>query len=371
LIRSKSVHLNRPEQQVVGSSKFHLSLNVHDVRATAEFLTLLLGTKPDQIHVDYAKFELSDPAVVLSLVPTDVPNGAGLNHIGFRLPSHQALAALQDRLVAANVPHDCEASVACCHSRQTKFWVNDPAGNLWELYVLEEPGEAACEPIGIAPLSAGLPAPPPLAAPTHWAHQLGDPLPAHIPAADGSLDEIVLEGTLNATPNDIQPNLVLKEAARVLRAGGKLLLRGLTADRSLDDAPRLSGPAAAVEYVPTDGEVLAAVRHAGFVGLELVTFGEVYRFRHAGAELRETRVRAWQPGPAGAAQRHTVIYRGPFAEVCDDSGVVLRRGQRSLVDHCTWLRLQESAGAAQFVFVPDESVSYDARLSEPCLNSDA
>jgi extradiol dioxygenase family protein len=348
----------------VSSSKFHLSLNVHDVRATADFLTLLLGTKPDQLHADYAKFELSDPAVVLSLVPTDVPTGAGLNHVGFRLPSHQALAALQERLVAANVPHDCEESVACCHSRQTKFWVNDPAGNLWELYVLEEPGEAVCEPIGITPLTARLPAPSPPEVPTHWAHRLGDPLPAHIPAADGSLDEVVLEGTWNAIPTGLQPNLVLAEAARVLRAGGKLLLRGLTADRSLDHAPDLPGPAAAVEYVPTDVEVLAAVRQAGFVGLELMTFGDLYRFRHAGAELRETRLRAWQPGPEGAPRQHVVIYRGPFAEVRDDSGVVLRRGQRSCVDQYTWLRLQASAGAAQFVFGPADAIPVDALPAE-------
>jgi extradiol dioxygenase family protein len=334
-------------------SKFHLSLNVSNLRETAAFLDLLLGVKPEQLHDDYAKFELQDPAIVLSLVPTDLPTAAGLNHVGFRLPSGQALKALADRLTTAGVAHELQESVACCHSRQTKFWVNDPAGNLWELYVLEDAEAGNCEPVAITPLTARTPSD--VAPPRVWSHRLGQAFPQQIPADDGSLDEVVLEGTFNAGPAALDFCQALVEVARALRSGGKLLLHGLTADHGLAHPPRLPGPAAAVEQAPTTAEVLSAVCRAGFVGLELITFGETYRFDHAGAELRETRLLAWRADDTSANASgddlHTIIYRGPFVEVRDDSGIIFRRGEPTAVDMHTWQRLKESNAAEQFLFI--------------------
>ena len=319
------------------SSKFHLSLNVHDLPKTAAFLEVLLGVKPTQLHGDYAKFELADPPLVLSLAPTDVPTSSGLNHLGFRLPNREALEALQQRLSDADVLFDVEESVACCHSRQTKFWVHDPAGNLWEFYVLEEPGACDSTPSVAAAKSGNISTNEPILA--RWAHRLGEPLPEHIHAENGSLDEVVLEGTFNAQPANGQPGLILGEAARTLRAGGLLLMHGVTADRPLSHSPALPGPAAAVKYVPTTRELLDAVKAAGFVNLELTTFGETYRFTHAGAELRETRIRAWRAETKQAPLDQVVIYRGPFAEVRDDSGRVFRRGEPTCVDERTSERL--------------------------------
>src|SRR5262245_22981753 len=102
-------------------SKFHISLNVHDLGAASTFLEMLLDTKPARLHSNYAKFELADPPLVLSLVPTDVPTGTGINHLGFRLPNREALDAMQERLTKADISHEIEESVACCHSRQSKF----------------------------------------------------------------------------------------------------------------------------------------------------------------------------------------------------------------------------------------------------------
>jgi extradiol dioxygenase family protein len=333
----------------VSSSKFHLSLNVCDLPGTAAFLELLLGVKPAQLHSDYAKFELSDPALVLSLVPTDVPVGAGLNHVGFRLPSRQSLFALQERLETAGVAHQSEESIACCHSRQTKFWVHDPAGNLWELYVLDEAGECAAEVVALTPRVARKPTSTML--PKSWSHRLGEPIPRHIPAEDSALDQVVLEGTINAEQADFQKSMILQEASRVLRPGGKLLVRGVTADRPLNQLPDLPGPAAAVKHVPIAHEVLAAVHWAGFVDLELLTFGETYCFSHAGAELRETRLQAFRAAPETDSRGLVVVYRGPFTQVEDDSGLTFSRGARVSVNEHTWHRLQDSTCASQFVFL--------------------
>ncbi len=283
----------------MSTSKFHISLNAHDLRASAAFLELLLGAKPTQLHSNYAKFELVDPPLVLSLIPTDVPTNSGINHLGFRLPNRATLDALQQRLQAAGIPHDIEESVACCHSRQSKFWVHDPMGNLWEFYVLE--GSPTCDiPASNTVAIADIPPKnfiakePPNAI---WAHRLGDPLPDHIPAEDGSLNKVMLEGTFNARLETGSAEQVLNEASRVLRSGGVLLLHGLTASRPLSATPKLPGPAARVEHVPTYHELIKAIEKAGFVRIQLITFGESYTFTHAGAELRETKLQATRNGP--------------------------------------------------------------------------
>ena len=59
--------------------KFHLSLNVSNLEKFVEFFTALLGEKPAKQRVDYAKFELENPPLVLSLEP-HAPGGRGLGH---------------------------------------------------------------------------------------------------------------------------------------------------------------------------------------------------------------------------------------------------------------------------------------------------
>src|SRR6476660_9224709 len=205
----------------MAASKFHISLNVHDLNAAASFLEMLLGTKPAQLHSNYVKFELADPALVLSLIPTEVPGGAGINHMGFRLPNRQTLDAMRERLKKADVAHEIEESVACCYSRQSKFWVHDPAGNLWEFYVLEEPDATA--PKGADRLRANPAAPVRSTEPVAWGHRLGEKFPDRIPFDDGELDKVVLEGTLNAELSPGQIADVMREAARVLRDVGTLI----------------------------------------------------------------------------------------------------------------------------------------------------
>jgi extradiol dioxygenase family protein len=338
----------------MSTSKFHISLNVHDLGAASAFLEMLLDTKPAQLHSNYAKFELADPPLVLSLAPTDVPSGAGINHLGFRLPDREALNSMQDRLKKAGIAHEIEESIACCHSRQSKFWVHDPAGNLWEFYVLEEPGveESKCEDRPQAPTIAAAHSTEPAA----WGHRLGEQLPARFPFDDCELDKIVLEGTLNAELSQDQTARIMSEADRVLRDGGTLVIHGLAADEPLPARPKLPGPATAVEHVPTCREILDAVEAAGFASLELTTFGETYAFSYDGIKLREMRLRAFRGSSSSSSEQFNAIYRGPFAHVCDETGRVFRRGDPTPIDGKTVERLRNSDVAAQFIFEPVELV---------------
>src|SRR5205085_5599980 len=78
---SMSVKLN-----VAPAIRFHLSLNVSDLARSIDFYRLLFGVEPAKRRGDYAKFELDDPPLVLSLEPTPRAVGGPPTHLAFRLP---------------------------------------------------------------------------------------------------------------------------------------------------------------------------------------------------------------------------------------------------------------------------------------------
>jgi len=57
--------------------KFHASLNVSDLERSIAFYRVLLGTEPAKVRKDYAKFDIAEPPLVLSLVPARAPGDGG------------------------------------------------------------------------------------------------------------------------------------------------------------------------------------------------------------------------------------------------------------------------------------------------------
>lgn len=339
--------------------KFHLSLNVADLGRSVAFYRVLFGTEPAKCRPDYAKFELPDPPVVLSLEPLRHAPGGSLNHLGLRVPDAAALVDVQRRLEAAGLATQREDGVECCYARQTKFWVADPDRNSWELYVVEgdidhkggspRPGG----PAGATPAAmGGDKAAPAAAAPIVWEHQLGQPVPDRIPLADGSADDVLLRGTFNAALPPADVARLVGEAARVLRRGGRVSVHALIADRPLSTTPKLPGPAAAVERVPTADEPLAALASTGFEAVYLEKFGESGCFRHEGVGLRELLAVGTKAGASPFDLLQTVVYRGPFAQATDDAGNVYRRGEPAAVGSAAAELLRAGPAADQFTFLP-------------------
>jgi catechol 2,3-dioxygenase-like lactoylglutathione lyase family enzyme len=270
--------------------RFHLSLNVSDLGRSVAFYRTLFGKGPAKQYGDYAKFELDEPPLVLSLEPSARAGGGALNHLGFRMPDAAALVAMQRRLEEAGLRTQREAGVECCYARQTKFWITDPDQTLWEVYTLEE--DIGHRGAG-QDLSALLPAGP-AAGPAVWEHRLGQPAPAAIALPAASVDEVRLRGTFNLPLDDGVKRRLLAEAARVLRPGGRLFVHVLVADRPLVRAPALPGPAAAVQHVPPQQEPPRLVEEAGFCRVELAKFDDKPCFLRDGAALREMQLVAWK-----------------------------------------------------------------------------
>jgi catechol 2,3-dioxygenase-like lactoylglutathione lyase family enzyme len=127
---------NRTPEGATAVVKFHASLNVRDLSRAVDFYQALFGVRPAKVYPDYAKFELNEPPLILSLKPHRAAKGGPLNHLGLRLKTVEALAEVQKRLEQAGYKPVRQDDVRCCYAHQTKFWVADPDEVLWEVYVL-------------------------------------------------------------------------------------------------------------------------------------------------------------------------------------------------------------------------------------------
>jgi catechol 2,3-dioxygenase-like lactoylglutathione lyase family enzyme len=333
--------------------KFHASLNVSNLDRSIAFYRALLGVEPAKVRTDYAKFDLAEPPIVLSLIPGAGQSGGALNHAGLRVRSSEELVAIQHRLEAAGMPTEREDGVECCYARQTKFWIADPDGVLWEVYVFHEdidehgdgapPRPARVGPEAAAPASA-----------LAWAHHLREPVPSRIPYDDHSLHEVRLEGSFNVAPGAPNRAGLLAEAFRALRPGSPVHVRGLAGDGRSVSSPSLSGPASAVQYVPSAAEVVDELARAGFVDVRIEKLSETAYFVVDGVPMRELRAVACKPGHRPRAQAHRAIYLGPMSAVTDDFGTVFRRGVPTPLNVHDWQLLKKGAARESFLFLSPE-----------------
>ena len=115
--------------------KFHLSLFVSDTEKTVNFYTRLFGTEPSKVKADYVKFELADPALVITFLQAPDKVQSHFGHLGFLVNSTEEVEARKDALKTSGIEIGLEEQeVACCYAKQDKFWVNDPDGYEWEVY---------------------------------------------------------------------------------------------------------------------------------------------------------------------------------------------------------------------------------------------
>jgi catechol 2,3-dioxygenase-like lactoylglutathione lyase family enzyme len=284
--------------QTVPGVRFHVSLNVSDLAKAVHFYRTLFGIEPAKLRADYAKFEPADPPLVLSLEPTPRPVGGPLNHLGLRMPDSAALVAMQSRLELSGVKSNREEGVECCYAKQTKFWVTDPDGTLWEIYTLE--GDLDHRGAGQA-LEAMVPkGKPAIAEQMVWEHRLGQPIPDRAEFADDSVDEVRLRGSLNVPLSATAQQHLVAEARRVLKPGGRVFVHVLTSERPLPGDPGLPGPAASVRHTPIESEPVQLLEMANFAGVRMVKFDAQPCFVRHGIAMRELQLEGFKPSDGSA-----------------------------------------------------------------------
>ena len=116
------------------SNTFHVTLNVESIPDAVTRYRKILGAEPAKVRADYAKFELADPPLILSLNLGGTPGTVG--HLGIRYPEQSSVAAELRRAEADALEPFRQDGVTCCYAKADKFWVNDADGLSWEMYTV-------------------------------------------------------------------------------------------------------------------------------------------------------------------------------------------------------------------------------------------
>lgn len=356
---------NSSKEQLPVTTRFHFALNVSGIARSVEFYSRLFGVPPAKHHADYAKFELSQPPLVFSLVPNAPGSQGALSHLGFPVASRAEVEAAFTRLTAAGLMVTCQAGTVCGYAKQDKIWVSDPDNNYWEIYVVHEdvdPATVRSAWDGIAPQSN--------VAAAHTAdarhvqkvaepqrvlleHRVTDSCPDYSQIADSSVDEIRLTGTFNSALSDTERRQLLADAFRILRPGGEVQVHGLVCNLPLNGVmPSLPGVASLVKRIPIESEPLEELSDAGFVGIAITKLPASSVFQQGALEMREIRVSGFKRlADATETPCRTVVYKGPFASITDDLGNTYVRGQRVAVTAAQEELLSRGHVANSFLFI--------------------
>lgn len=132
----------------VKTLKAHLALNVHDVERSIEFYRQLFGIEPSKVRSGYAKFDVQNPPLNLTLNESLFNERGALSHLGIQVASTADVLATRDRWADSGLVTRDEMQTNCCYATQDKTWVRDPDGNEWEVFVVLKdnlPETAPCE----------------------------------------------------------------------------------------------------------------------------------------------------------------------------------------------------------------------------------
>ena len=135
------------ENREVTALKAHLALNVSNVSRSLEFYRRLFGIEPSKVRTGYAKFDVQNPPLNLTLNESVVAGRGALSHLGIQVSSTEDVLALREKWAAAGLLTRDEMQTDCCYALQDKIWVRDPDGNEWEAFVVLEdnlPQASAC-----------------------------------------------------------------------------------------------------------------------------------------------------------------------------------------------------------------------------------
>ena len=122
----------------IGTLKAHLALNAKDVETSIEFYKKMLGIEPSKVRTGYAKFDVNEPPLNLTLNQVPFAGRGALSHLGIQVASTDDVLAMKALWESRGLMARDEMQTTCCYAVQDKTWVSDPDGNEWEVFVVLE-----------------------------------------------------------------------------------------------------------------------------------------------------------------------------------------------------------------------------------------
>jgi catechol 2,3-dioxygenase-like lactoylglutathione lyase family enzyme len=135
-------------ESLVPALKAHLALNVHDLEKSLQFYRRMLELEPSKVRTGYAKFDVENPPLNLTLNEVAFHGKGALSHLGIQVGSTADVLTIRDKWMRAGLVTRDEMQTNCCFATQDKTWVRDPDGNEWEVFVVLQdnlPETAHCE----------------------------------------------------------------------------------------------------------------------------------------------------------------------------------------------------------------------------------
>jgi catechol 2,3-dioxygenase-like lactoylglutathione lyase family enzyme len=135
-------------QDPVIALKAHLALNVRNVVNSIDFYKKMLGIEPSKVRAGYAKFDVQNPPLNLTLNEVAFNGRGALSHLGIQVACTSDVLAMREKWADSGLVTRDEMQTNCCYATQDKTWVRDPDGNEWEVFVVLKdnlPESAACE----------------------------------------------------------------------------------------------------------------------------------------------------------------------------------------------------------------------------------
>lgn len=130
----------------VKALKAHLALNVRNVAESIEFYRKMLGIEPGKVRTGYAKFDVQNPPLNLTLNEVAFKERGALSHLGIQVASTEDVLSMRQEWADSGLVTRDEMQTNCCYATQDKTWVRDPDGNEWEVFVVLEDNLAETAP---------------------------------------------------------------------------------------------------------------------------------------------------------------------------------------------------------------------------------
>lgn len=130
--------MEKTETDALKALKAHLALNVKNVERSLEFYKKLFGIEPSKVRTGYAKFDVQNPPLNLTLNEVSFNDRGALSHLGIQVASTDDVLAVRQKWMDAGLVTRDEMQTNCCYAIQDKTWVQDPDGNEWEVFVVLE-----------------------------------------------------------------------------------------------------------------------------------------------------------------------------------------------------------------------------------------
>lgn len=170
--------------------------------------------------------------------------------------------------------------------------------------------------------------------------------------ADESVDVIIIDTCINGLPV-FRIRKTLSEAFRVLRRGGRIVIKSILADEQVPDPFPYTSESKNLTYVPLEKEIMDFLEDTGFYGMKFIQRANFPIKVVKGVEFRSFIVDGYK-GKQGICldQGHAVIYRGPWSEVLDDDGHRYVRGDRVAVCSKTFNIVKQEPYKNEFMYIP-------------------